>query len=88
MTGIGRGALGMIQAVNCRLPMKNSDWIGNNYLAKLQVGQWVYCAIAVAAANPLQPEHCHHASFAVNTCPVTIQLNAGNEAPTASTSCC
>ena len=49
----------------------------------LQAGQCVYSAIATAAANPPQPVHCHHASDAVSTFPVTMQLNAGSDASVA-----
>ena len=38
----------------------------------------MYCAIAVAMANPSQLEHCHQASFAVNSLPVTMQWNTGS----------
>ena len=70
----------MTPVANYLSPMSGWDWIGSNHRAKLHAGQCVYTAIAVAAANPPQPEHCHHASVAVRTFPVTMQLNAGSDA--------
>lgn len=62
-------------------PPQMTGWnsIGVDYRAKLQAGQCVYSVIAVAAANPPHPVHCHHASVDVRTLPVTMQLNEGSD---------
>ena len=81
MMEIGNEGQGTTPVANYLSPMSGWDWIGSNHRAKLHAGQCVYTAIAVAAANPPQPEHCHHASVDVRTFPVTIQLNAGRDEP-------